>query len=99
MRQYGLPYKGSKSAIAEWVCAVLPRGERLCDLFAGGCAVTHCAMTRGKWGRFFASDIADAPQLFLDAVCGRYRGESRWVSRSFRVCCILYRRSRGRKSL
>lgn len=48
--RYGLPYKGSKNAIAEWITDVLPEGECLVDLFCGGGAVTHCAMLRDKTG-------------------------------------------------
>ena len=40
---YGVPFKGSKNAIADWVIDQLPPGKRLVDLFAGGCAITHCA--------------------------------------------------------
>ena len=50
-------------------------------MFAGGCAVTHAAMLSGKYGQIIANDITDAPQLFLDALNGKYKDESRWVSR------------------
>lgn len=78
---YGIPYMGSKSGIAEWVVAHLPPGEVLVDVFAGGCAVTHAALLSRKWKRIIANDISDAPQLFLDAVHGRYADERRWISR------------------
>lgn len=45
---YGLPYKGSKSKIAEWVVAHIPKAPVLVDIFAGGCAVTHAALLSGK---------------------------------------------------
>ena len=83
-QRYGLPYQGSKNAIAEWVVGHLPRAETLVDLFCGGCAVTHAALLSGKWERIIANDIhADVPQLFVDAVKGRYTPESRseWISR------------------
>ena len=38
MKKYGLPYIGSKSAIADWVIDHLPPGGTLVDLFCGGCA-------------------------------------------------------------
>lgn len=79
--RYGIPYKGSKNFIAPWIVEVLPRGERLVDLFAGGCAVTHCALLSGKYREVLANDINDAPQLFVDAANGRYRNEARWISR------------------
>lgn len=81
MRHYGVPYKGSKNLMTEWVVNILPDGRRLCDLFAGGCAVTHAALLSGKYERVLANDISDAPQLFLDAVNGKFKNERRWISR------------------
>ena len=81
MERYGVPYRGSKNKIAKWVVDNLPQGETLVDLFAGGCAVTHAAMLSGKWRNFIVNDISDAPQLFADAVAGKYHDESRWISR------------------
>ena len=72
--RFGVPYRGSKSRIAEWVVANLPPAETLVDLFAGGCAVTHAAILSGRFERFVANDISDAPQLFVDAANGRYAG-------------------------
>ena len=74
--RYGLPYAASKNTIAEWVVFNLPRGNRLVDLFAGGCAVTHCAMLSGKYKYFLANDIGDAPQIFKMAIDGEFRGYS-----------------------
>lgn len=84
MRKYGLPYKGSKSAIADWVIDHLPPGETLIDLFCGGCAVTHAALVSDKWSHIIANDIhGDVPQLFVDAASGKYttQTERRWISR------------------
>lgn len=36
MASYGLPYMGSKNAIAENIIRLLPKAKRLVDLFAGG---------------------------------------------------------------
>lgn len=69
-KAYGLPYKGSKNRIAEWVVDNLPSADTLVDLFAGGCAVTHCAMLSGKFKRVIANDISDAPEVFARAVNG-----------------------------
>lgn len=60
---------------------ILPKGERLVDLFAGGCAVTHCAMTKHKYKSHLVVDINDIPLFFIDAVNGRYKDEKRWISR------------------
>ena len=95
---YGLPYAGSKSRIAHWVIDHLPRGRVLIDAFAGGCAITHRALLSQKWQTIIANDInGKYPQLFLDAIHGRYRDERRWISRedferlkskdAFVACC------------
>ena len=95
---YGLPYAGSKSRIAHWVIDHLPRGRVLIDAFAGGCAITHRALLSQKWQTIIANDInGKYPQLFLDAIHGRYRDEKRWISRqdferlkskdAFVACC------------
>ena len=72
--RYGAPYRGSKNTIAEWVVSNLPPAETLVDLFAGGCAVTHAAMMSGKFDRFVANDLTDAPQVFVDAINGEFDG-------------------------
>ena len=95
---YGLPYTGSKSRIAHWVIDNLPRGRVLIDAFAGGCAITHRALLSQKWQTIIANDInGKYPQLFADAVRGKYRDEKRWISRedfkrlkqqdAFFACC------------
>ena len=72
MARYGVPYKGSKNSVARWVVGVLPPSHTLVDLFAGGCAVTHAAMLSGKWGRFIVNDTNDVPQVFADAIDGKF---------------------------
>ena len=95
---YGLPYTGSKSKIAHWVVDNLPCGRVLIDAFAGGCAITHRALLSNKWQTVIANDInVKYPQLFADAVRGKYRDERRWISRedferlkakdAFVACC------------
>lgn len=95
---YGLPYTGSKSRIAHWVVDHLPCGRVLIDVFAGGCAITHRALLSQKWQTIIANDInGKYPQLFSDAVRGKYRDELRWISRedferlkakdAFVACC------------
>lgn len=46
---FGLPYKGSKSSIAKDIVAALPGGNRLVDLFCGGCSVTDYARKRDDY--------------------------------------------------
>ena len=79
--RYGVPYKGSKNAIAKWIIDILPEADTFVDLFAGGCAVTHGAMLSGKYKNFMVNDINDLPQLFLDAVNGKFKDERRWIDR------------------
>lgn len=55
--RYGLPYKGSKNAIAEWIIDNLPSADTFVDLFCGGGAVTHRAMLSGKYRKFIMNDI------------------------------------------
>lgn len=79
--KYGLPYKGSKTKIADAIIEQLPPAKVLYDLFAGGCAITHAAILSGKWERVIANDIKPFPKLFRDAALGRYRDEYKWVGR------------------
>lgn len=39
---YGVPYQGNKSRIADIIISILPAGERLVDLFGGGCDYALC---------------------------------------------------------
>ena len=60
---------GSKNQIAEWIVDLLPKATNFYDLFCGGCAITHCAITKNKYENYFINDINPlAPQLFLDAI-------------------------------
>ena len=71
--KFGLPYQGSKSKIAPWVIDHLPKADCFVDLMAGGCAVTHAAMVSGKYKRFIANDIEGIPEIFKNAIEGKYR--------------------------
>ena len=53
----GVPYQGSKNKIACELLSVIPSGRRFCDLFAGGCAMTHAAILSGRYESFLANDI------------------------------------------
>ena len=82
--RYGLPYKGSKNEIAEWVVNQLPSAYYFCDLFFGGGAITHRAMLSGNYKRFIINDIdARLPKLFLDCAYGKYTvaNHPEWVTR------------------
>ena len=79
--RYGLGYCGSKNGIAEWICDYIPNSRNFYDLFAGGCAITHCSMLRKKSENYLINDISDVVELFYDAVMGKYKNETRWISR------------------
>lgn len=80
---FGIPYKGSKSSIAKDIVAVLPGGQRLVDLFCGGCSVTDYAMKKtDKFKRFLINDIDGRnPNTYIRALSGVFRNEERWISR------------------
>ena len=81
MKRYGIPYQGSKNAIAAHIVAeYLPPSACLVDIFAGGCAITHAALEAG-WHKVIANDMSDAPELFAAAARGEYKNEKRWISR------------------
>lgn len=82
--RYGLPYKGSKNSIAEWIIDELPQADTFVDLFCGGGAVTHRALLSSKYKNFIMNDIdGRLPKLFLDCVQGKYTVENHpeWVTR------------------
>lgn len=79
---YGIPYKGSKSKIAQQIINCIPSAENFYDLFCGGGAITHCALLQNRWKNYFMNDIDKGlSQLFVDAVNGKYKNEKRWISR------------------
>lgn len=84
MMNYGVPYQGSKSRIAKDIVELLPEGNRLVDLFAGGCAITHAALLSGKYKKFLCNDLyPHGSNLFKNALNGEYSKPEymRWVSR------------------
>lgn len=79
---YGLPYKGSKTKLAERIIDLMPRAEHLYDLFAGGCAIAHCALVKGKYGHVHINNKNPMmPQAFVKALQGGFDDEDRWISR------------------
>ena len=81
--RFGLPYQGSKSSIAKDIIGVLPGGNRLVDLFCGGCAITDFALKNtDKFNRFLINDIDERnPKTYMKALNGVFRNEDRWISR------------------
>ena len=80
-KRFGVSYMGSKNKIVKALIPQLPSAKYFIDLFAGGCAMTHGAILSGKYERFIANDIGDAPSLFQRAINGEFRDEKRWISR------------------
>ena len=81
-KRYGIPYMGSKNNIAQDIVNLLPPRENLYDLFCGGCAITHCAIENNKFRNYYINDIRpNQAQFFLDCVNGKYKNETRWISR------------------
>ena len=81
-KNWGLPYMGSKNKIASEIIEILPKGERLIDLFGGGGAISHCAYESGKWGKVVYNDynkmISDTVKKAFN---GGFKDENRWISR------------------
>ena len=81
-RNLGISYKGSKSRIADKIVGLLPRAEHFYDLFAGGCAISHCALLKNKYQHIHINDINPMmPQAFVKALQGGFDDEDRWISR------------------
>ena len=81
-RNYGLSYKGSKSKLAERIVGLFPRATHFYDLFAGGCAITHCALLKNRFQHIHINDINPMmPQAFVKALQGGFDNEDRWISR------------------
>ena len=82
MNKYGFPYKGSKNKLAEKIVNLFPDAENFYDLFCGGCAITHRALIENRWNNYVINDIDErCPKLFLDAINGKFKDETRWISR------------------
>jgi site-specific DNA-adenine methylase len=80
--RYGMPYKGSKNAIAEKIISALPPAEHFYDLFGGGGAISHCAVLSGKYKHVHYNELD--PLIFKGfkmAVNGEFKDENRWISR------------------
>lgn len=78
--RYGLPYTGSKNAIAEKIIKHFPEANTLVDVFFGGGAITHCAIVNDKFKNYIANDIRTTPQFFKECIKGKYSNDLRWIS-------------------
>ena len=81
-RRYGVPYKGSKSKLAERIVDVFPQKTNFYDLFCGGGAITHRALITGKFQNYYINDIQ--PKLadtIKQVLSNDYEADTSWVSR------------------
>lgn len=82
MSNYGIGYQGSKNSIAKKIISLLPSADNFYDLFCGGCSITEVAMLSKKWKNIYFNDIQkELPELFINAIRGKYKDEKRWISR------------------
>lgn len=84
IKNFGLPYIGSKSRIAPWLMEMLPDCEHFVDVFCGGCAVSHAMILYGKAKEITLNDIqGDVVSLFIDALHGDLQKYNpyHWISR------------------
>lgn len=78
---WGISYLGSKSKIVKHILPHLPAADNFVDLFAGGGAVTHYAMTTGKYKHFIYNDLNPlAVKGFEMALNGDFEKDKRWIS-------------------
>lgn len=79
--RYGMPYKGSKNQIAQWVISHIPACEYLYDVFGGGGAITHCAVESEKFEHVIYNEFNPlVHKAFNMAVHGKFKNERRWIS-------------------
>ena len=82
MKNYGMPYKGSKNKIAEKIISILPKADYFVDLFGGGGAMSHCAVLSGKYKKVIYNELELLVYKgFVMAINGEFENEKRWISR------------------
>ena len=75
---YGMPYKGSKSTIAEKIVDKLPTADFLVDLFGGGGAISHFAALSGKYKTVIYNELEPVVYKgFKMAINGEFANETR----------------------
>lgn len=80
--KYGMPYKGSKNKIAEWLINQLPKAKHFYDLFGGGGAISHCAVLSRKYELVHYNELSPLIcKAFEMSVNGEFKNEKRWISR------------------
>lgn len=82
MKNYGLPYQGSKQKIIDFITNNLPPARHLYDLFGGGGSVTCAALASGNYRHVHCNDINKHTMFLKDCINDTVPGLFRWVSRS-----------------
>ena len=81
MQTYGMPYQGSKRRFAEWILEHLPYRTNFYDIFAGGCAISDCALKSGKFRYVHGNDITDSALFFKDVIQGILPDMRKFITR------------------
>lgn len=81
MQTYGMPYQGSKRRFAEWILEHLPYRTHFYDIFAGGCAISDCALKSNKFRYVHGNDITDSALFFKDVIQGVLPDMREFISR------------------
>lgn len=81
MQTYGMPYQGSKRRFAEWILGYIPNSTHFYDIFAGGCAISDCALKSNKFRYVHGNDITDSAIFFKDVIQGILPDMREFISR------------------
>ena len=84
IRKYGAAYQGSKSKIADEIISLLPARKYFIDAFAGGGAISHCALESGKFENIIANDLQTKDILeahFLWTPEQHLEFQKRWITK------------------
>lgn len=84
IRKYGSAYQGSKSKIADEIISMLPDKKYFIDAFAGGGALSHCALESGKFENIIANDSQTREILeahFLWTPEQHLEFQKRWITK------------------
>lgn len=81
MQTYGMPYQGSKRRFAEWILGYIPNSTHFYDIFAGGCAISDCALKSNKLRYVHGNDITDSAIFFKDVIKGILPDMREFISR------------------
>lgn len=87
MAEYGLPYMGSKSGIADEIIKSFPKATHFYDLFGGGFSITNAMLLRRSkhYKHFHFNELRPGIcELIKDAIDGKYNYnvfKPEWISR------------------